>query len=261
MPRADVHVSLKELSRLCAEAGFGPDSVPEAAQTALAGYLELLMKWNRVMNLVGTHTWQATFRTLIVDSLHLARFLRTLPLPEAPETWDLGAGAGLPGIPLRAVWQAGTYHLVDAREKRTLFLSNVLARHPLPGTVVFRGRVEEFMPTRPKADCVVSRAFLPWSEVLQLVRDHVAPGGVVVFLANEGAPASLPTGWKVVARAEYEVQAPPPHGATGVPGRAGDSGHGGRAGRAGRNVNGAAAGKSGAEPASTTRHLWALALE
>ncbi|HEU6436975.1 MAG TPA: RsmG family class I SAM-dependent methyltransferase [Nitratidesulfovibrio sp.] len=251
MPPADVHVSLKELSRLCAEAGFGPDSVPEAAQTALAGYLELLMKWNRVMNLVGTRTWQATFRTLIVDSLHLARFLRALPLPEAPETWDLGAGAGLPGIPLRAVWQAGTYHLVDAREKRTLFLSNVLARHPLPGTVVFRGRVEEFMPTRPKADCVVSRAFLPWPEVLELVHGHVVPGGVVVFLANEGAPASLPTGWKVAARAEYEVQAPSPHGAGGAPGRGG---------QAGRNVSGGAAGKGG-EPVSTTRHLWALALE
>lgn len=258
MPPADVHVSLKELTRLCAEAGFGPDSVPEAAQKSLAGYLELLMKWNRVMNLVGTHTWQATFRTLIVDSLHLARFLRTLPLPEAPETWDLGAGAGLPGIPLRAVWQAGTYHLVDAREKRTLFLSNVLARHPLPGTVVFRGRVEEFMPTRPKANCVVSRAFLPWPEVLELVHGHVAPGGMVVFLANEGAPASLPPGWRVAARAEYGVQAPPPHGAGGISGRAGLNGHGGRTGR---NVSGGATGKDGTEPASTTRHLWALALE
>ncbi|MEG6506644.1 16S rRNA (guanine(527)-N(7))-methyltransferase RsmG [Nitratidesulfovibrio sp. 1201_IL3209] len=238
MPPAEVHVSMKELARLCAEAGFAPDETPEAAQAVLAGYLELLMKWNRVMNLVGTRTWQATFRTLIVDSLHLARFLRSLPLPEAPETWDLGAGAGLPGIPLRAVWQAGIYHLVDAREKRTLFLSNVLARHPLPGTVVFRGRVEEFMPTRPKADCVVSRAFLPWPEVLELVRGHVAPGGVVVFLANEGAPASLPTGWRVAARAEYAVQASPPHGLQG---------------------RGGAAGK-GAEPGTAMRHLWALAL-
>ncbi|WP_035065467.1 16S rRNA (guanine(527)-N(7))-methyltransferase RsmG [Nitratidesulfovibrio termitidis] len=250
MPPADVHVSLKELSRLCAEAGFGPGDVPETALAALAGYLELLMKWNRVMNLVGTHTWQATFRTLIVDSLHLARFLRALPLPETPETWDLGAGAGLPGIPLRAIWQAGSYHLVDAREKRTLFLSNVLARHPLPGTVVFRGRVQEFMPTRPKADCVVSRAFLPWPEVLELVRGHVAPGGMVVFLANEGAPASLSPGWKAAARAEYEVQAPPPHGAGGASARGGRSGQ-----------SGGAASKGGAEPATTTRHLWALALE
>ena len=258
MPPAEVHVSLKELARLCAEAGFAPDETPEAAQAVLAGYLELLMKWNRVMNLVGTRTWQATFRTLIVDSLHLARFLRTLPLPEAPETWDLGAGAGLPGIPLRAVWQAGTYHLVDAREKRTLFLSNVLARHPLPGTVVFRGRVEEFMPTRPKADCVVSRAFLPWPAVLELVRGHMAPGGMVVFLANEGAPASLPPGWRVAVRAEYGVQAPPPHGAGGMSGRAGHNGH---SGRIGRNVTGGAAGKGGTEPAFTTRHLWALALE
>lgn len=237
MPPADIHVSPKELTRLCAEAGFGPDEVPQAALAALAGYLELLMKWNRVMNLVGTRTWQATFRTLVVDSLHLARFLRALPLPEAPETWDLGAGAGLPGVPLRAVWQAGTYHMVDAREKRTLFLSNVLARHPLPGTLVFRGRVEDFMPGRPAAHCVVSRAFLPWPEVLALVGGHVAPGGHVVFLANDAPPDSLPDTWRVAARADYAVQAPPARG--GSDGRKGNVAH------------------PGAEQ-TTVRHLWAL---
>lgn len=233
MPAPEVRVSLKELTRLCVGAGFEPGAMPRDALTVLAGYLELLMRWNRVMNLVGTRTWQDTFRTLIVDSLHLARFLRALPLPETPETWDFGAGAGLPGIPLRSVWRAGLYHLVDAREKRTLFLSNVLARHPLPGTVVFRGRVEAFMPTRPKADCVVSRAFLPWPEVLGLVDGHVACGGAVVFLANEQAPPSLPPGWRVAAQAEYAVQAP--------------HGRGGTAG--------------GRSSAVTVRHLWALVPE
>ena len=45
-----------------------------------------------------------------------------MPLPESPETWDLGAGAGIPGIPLRLVWDSGTFTLVEVREKRVLFL-------------------------------------------------------------------------------------------------------------------------------------------
>lgn len=199
----EIVVSAKELARLCRAAGFEPGA---QAQEALGGYLELLMKWNRVMNLVGPHTWQAVFRTLIVDSLHLARFVEGLPLPEAPECWDLGAGAGLPGIPLRALWQRGEYHMVEAREKRALFLGTALARVELPRTRVFRGRAEDFMPTRPVADLVVSRAFMPWRDVLALVGRYVAPGGQVVFLTREPLAEALPAGWNATGTAAYDVE-------------------------------------------------------
>ena len=117
------------------------------------------------MNLVGTRTAEDTFFTLVVDSLHLGRFLREdVEYSAAPCCWDLGSGAGLPGLPLRMIWQEGDYWLVEAREKRALFLSTVLAKYPLPGTHVFRGRAEAFMagPPARTADLIVSRAFMPW---------------------------------------------------------------------------------------------------
>ena len=195
-----VEVSRKELTKFCREAGFEPSP---GMLEAIAGYLELLLHWNRSMNLVGTRTWQDTFHTLVVDSLHVAAFLDTLPLPPEPEVWDLGAGAGLPGIPLRAAWQRGNYTMVEAREKRAMFLRMALARHPLPGTNVFQGRAEAFMPSRPPADLVVSRAFMPWRELLDFVSGHLAPGGQVVFLSLDPVPASLPEGWAVEAESLY----------------------------------------------------------
>ncbi len=84
------------LARLAEDAGV---ELPKAAVEPLAVYLELLTRWNRVMNLVGPHAWRDIFTRLVVDSLHLGPFLRRLPLPAAPLTWDLGAGAGLPGLP------------------------------------------------------------------------------------------------------------------------------------------------------------------
>ena len=124
------------------------------------------------MNLVGTRTAEDTFFTLVVDSLHLGRFLREdVEYSTAPCCWDLGSGAGLPGLPLRMIWQEGDYWMVEAREKRALFLSTVLAKYPLPGTHVFRGRAEAFMagPPARTADLIVSRAFMPWPGVLELV--------------------------------------------------------------------------------------------
>lgn len=185
--------------------GFDLD---EARAGGLAAYLGLLERWNRATNLVGPRAWPEMFTTLAVDSLHLARFLARLPLPEAPRSFDLGAGAGLPGIPLRLVWTAGDYHLVEVREKRVAFLRLALGGLKPPRTFVFAGRAEEAAKALGPADIVLSRAFLPWPELLPLARTLLAPGGRVLVLANEDAPAGpppggLPPGWGLEARQDY----------------------------------------------------------
>jgi 16S rRNA (guanine527-N7)-methyltransferase len=187
---------------LCAAQGF---SFGPALLESLASYLSLLTRWNRVMNLVGPTDWESILSTLVVDSFHLAGFLDALPLPEEPLCQDLGAGAGLPGIPLRMIWRKGGYTLVESREKRALFLRAVLASCPLPGVRVFHGRAETFMAGGPQVTLTVSRAFMPWERVLELVAGHTRAGGMCVFLALAPAPSSLPPGWSLAAEKSYLV--------------------------------------------------------
>ena len=171
----------------------------------LSRYLTLLLKWSRVMNLVGRATWPEVFRDLTADSLHLAKFLAGLNLPEQPLTLDLGAGAGLPGIPLRVLWEAGDYLLVELREKRAVFLRQAVAelQQPggLPGVRVFHGRAETVqdelarLRLRPRADLIVSRAFMPWPKLLPLAAQLLAPTttdgcGRLVVLSNEPPPSA-----------------------------------------------------------------------
>ena len=207
------------LESLTAELGVAPLSlfVRRGAAAPLLAYLSHLAKWNRVMNLVGPDTWQDILHSLIVDSAHLALFLESLDgvLPEKPECWDLGAGAGLPGIPLRMLWGRGQYTLVEAREKRALFMQTVSALCELTDRVrVFRGRVEAFMPARPAANLVVSRAFMPWEKMLGFVGPSVAPAGLAVFLTLEPAPTvealsacdSASGQWRVHSQQRYTVE-------------------------------------------------------
>ncbi len=192
------------IGKLCADAGF---TLGTEQASQLATYLDLLMRWNRMMNLVGARHWRDALEDLVLDSFHLAAFLRenVLPgLPPAPETWDLGSGAGLPGIPLRMVWQDGNYRMVESRDKRTIFLSTVLARCPLPGTQVFRGRAEQFMEGK-KADLIVSRAFMPWKDMLAFVRGHLTGKGCVVFLTREELVPEKDLPWLRTATSSYEV--------------------------------------------------------
>ena len=183
-------------------------TIPEQALQPLGIYLTELIRWNSVMNLVGAHDWREALTNLAGDSFHLAAFLADLPLPEAPLHWDLGSGAGLPGIPLRMVWERGDYWLVEAREKRALFLSRMLCSLRLPRTHVHRGRVEHFFGTQPRgADCVISRAFMPPETLLPLLAPHLAPQGLVILLCNR-QPAALPPGWERVQHRAYSVRRP-----------------------------------------------------
>lgn len=186
-----------EVSGEAKRAGF--KLAPEQA-VALAQYITLLLKWNRAMNLVGRADWPGVFRDLAADSLHLAEFVKGLAVSPQPLTLDLGAGAGLPGIPLRVLWPEGDYVLVEVREKRAIFLAQTVAAMKLARTFVQHGRAEVALAglaglglsqPRERADLVLSRAFMPWPKLLPLAAELLAPGGRLVVLANDPPPAEL----------------------------------------------------------------------
>ncbi len=192
--------------------GLGRPVEKEAA-SLMAQYLEQLVKWNRKMNLVGPGTWDTIFETLVVDSLFLADFLEGLTLKEKPVVLDLGAGAGLPGIPLRTLWREGIYWLVEVREKRALFMRSVLGRLKLEGTTVFHGKAEEVLSRLAPsghdatADLILSKGFMPWPQLLDFVLPMVCAKGTLVILSNESAPKEeeLPEPWELSKVTSYPV--------------------------------------------------------
>ncbi|MBI5519420.1 MAG: 16S rRNA (guanine(527)-N(7))-methyltransferase RsmG [Desulfovibrio sp.] len=204
-----------EVSGEARRAGFS--LAPEQAG-ALSQYLTLLLKWNKAMNLVGRADWPGVFRDLAADSLHLAEFLKGLALPPEPLTLDLGAGAGLPGIPLRVLWAEGDYVLVELREKRAIFLTQAVGALKLARTRVLHGRAEEALAALPglkiaqeRADLVLSRAFMPWPQLLPLAAGLLRPGseegGRLVVLANEAPPVEqgrdMGAGFVLASSREY----------------------------------------------------------
>lgn len=184
-----------------------PDLPIELDATVLASlglYLDRLLAWNKVLNLSGFNDRAQIIRELIADSFYLVAFLKELfPAAASPLTVDLGAGAGLPGIPLRMVWQAGHYTMVEAREKRALFIANVLSQLKLPATSVFRGRAEKFFNTQ-KADCILSRAFMPWPKIASFCWPYLHANGILLIMANQAPPENMEN-WELLRQASYPV--------------------------------------------------------
>lgn len=178
--------------------------MPAESPDKLSIYIDMLTAWNRAFNLTGANSRERLESELIADSFQLARFMGQFPMGEDARIWDLGAGAGLPGIPLRLQMAQGHYILVESREKRALFLANVLARLELPRTEIYRGRVESFFKsqTDKPAQRILSRAFMPWEKLLALCRPHLASDGIMFIMATTQCPR-LPSGWKLIAEMGY----------------------------------------------------------
>jgi 16S rRNA (guanine527-N7)-methyltransferase len=204
----------------------------------------MLGKWRRVVNLVGPEDWRDILEKLVVDSFHLASFLDGLPLPPDAACLDLGAGAGLPGLPLRMIRKDGRHVLVEAREKRAMFLRAFLAANPLPGTVVYHGRAQDRLREAEKeggAAFILSRAFMPWEKVLELAGPHMRSRGFCVFLSSAPLPSKFPP-----TLCGTLPRTPPPEPAGG-----------GR--ETGRTAGGwTASAEAGYTVDNSTRYFWAL---
>ena len=152
-------------------------------------YLDIFLRWNRTYRMTALDSPVAIVRDLFIDSLLF------LPLlPHRPITLvDIGAGAGIPGLPLRLADPAIAVTLVEARRKRVSFLLAVRRQLDLEDVAVREGRAEVLVEQEADLvggfDVVVARSVGPATALLPLARKYLKPGGL--FVAS-GPPNPLP---------------------------------------------------------------------
>ncbi len=181
-------------------------NLSDARIKALHAYIELLLKWNRVMNLVGRSDAKFILNSLILDSFYLGSFLsRVLEENNRKTTLDLGAGAGLPGIPLRLIWSHGIYYLVESRIKRAAFMNQAIAAMNLENTFVINARVQDIDPGVLPAGLIISRAFMPCPELLPLANEMLKKKGMLIILSGKKFEGQNLPGFRMVESMEYRV--------------------------------------------------------
>lgn len=146
------------------------------AQAKLAAYLRLIEKWNKVHNLTAVR------EPAQMVVLHLLDSLSVLPHVAGAKTLlDVGAGAGLPGIPLAIARPDLAVTLLDASHKKATFLRQAKAELALANVEVACERVEQWHPPAP-FDVVVSRAFAELADFVAQAGHLVAPGGALLAM-------------------------------------------------------------------------------
>jgi len=132
----------------------------------LEKYYELLIEYNKVMNLTGITEKEEVYLKHFYDSLTLSKII---DLTKEDSLCDLGSGAGLPGIVIKIFYPNLNVVLVDSLNKRINFLNIVIKELELENITAIHTRIEEYAKeNKEKFDIVTARAVAPLNILLEL---------------------------------------------------------------------------------------------
>lgn len=114
---------------------------------------------------------------------HLADALVALVLEQvrsAIEVVDLGAGAGLPGLPLAIACPGASFSLVESAAKKGAFIERAVRTCAIGNAQVVNARAEAWAEGRCRFDLALARAVAPLDVVVEYAAPLLVVGGTLV---------------------------------------------------------------------------------
>ncbi len=167
-------------------------------------YCELLLKWQKVINLVSDTTLEELAERHFLDSAQLIKFIPNKQIKLA----DMGSGAGFPGLVL-AMMGVAEVHLIESDIRKATFLREV-SRETLGGNkepqrvFIHDDRVEDTVIEG--LDIITARALSPLRDLLVMTNKLAGDNGnfTALFLKGEKADEEIAQAKK---RWNFDVEA------------------------------------------------------
>ena len=131
----------------------------------LEKYYELLIEYNKVMNLTSITKKEDVYLKHFYDSLTICKVIN---LQDNLTICDIGTGAGFPGLVIKILFPRIKITLVDCLNKRIKFLNKVIEELNLNNIETIHSRIEDYgKNNREKYDIVTARAVAPLNILLE----------------------------------------------------------------------------------------------
>ena len=137
-------------------------------------FISQIINYNKHTNLVGKSTIENIWERHVLDCLQLSKHINEKKL----KIFDIGTGAGLPGVLLSIIGYKNVL-MVDSVKKKTDFIKGVVKELTLSAKVQNK-RIEKVKGV--KQDIIVSRALAPLSKLLTYALLHSEKNTTLLFL-------------------------------------------------------------------------------
>lgn len=148
-------------------------------------YSELLIKWQKSINLVSNNSLCDMWRRHFYDSAQVMDYIESRDKPLT--ILDLGSGAGFPGLVL-SILGAGEVHLVEGVGKKCSFMKQIIQKTGIDA-IVHNERIENMDAFQ--VDLITSRACADLEKLLDLTAKFIGPDTQCLFLKGEKAEQEI----------------------------------------------------------------------
>lgn len=163
-------------------------TLTDRAMDLFAAYARELLFWNNKMSLISLKSPHDLTKHLI-DSLTPGRLIT-----DGQTLLDIGAGGGLPGIPLKLVRESLRVTLLESSRKKSSFLKSVIRTLGLRDISVINERAESFLcdtHRRGSFDVVISRATFQLAHLLTIGEPFLTSTGTLIAMKGSRAYQEL----------------------------------------------------------------------
>ncbi len=147
---------------------YFPNLTEEQKRQFTALY-DLYLDWNSKINVISRKDIENLYEHHVLHSLGIAKVIQFRP---GTKIMDLGTGGGFPGIPLAILFPEVKFHMVDSIGKKVRVATEVANSIGLKNVTFRHARAEE---EKQLFDFVVSRAVMPLTDLLKIIRKNISP--------------------------------------------------------------------------------------
>lgn len=130
---------------------------------------DLYLDWNSKINVISRKDIENLYEHHVLHSLGIAKVINFKP---GTKIMDLGTGGGFPGIPLAILFPEVHFHMVDSIGKKVRVATEIANSIGLKNVTFRHARAEE---EKQLFDFVVSRAVMPLTDLLKIIRKNITP--------------------------------------------------------------------------------------
>lgn len=157
--------------------------IKEEVKLKLEKYRELLIEWNKKMNLTAITDNEEVWIKHFEDSLECVKYIK-----EGDKIIDIGTGAGFPGLVIAIFFEDKVkVTLLDALNKRMTFLSEVVNQLGIKNVSIVHARAEEYahkQEFREQYDVVLTRAVAKLNVLMEYTIPYLKVGGKAVYMKS-----------------------------------------------------------------------------
>jgi 16S rRNA (guanine527-N7)-methyltransferase len=145
----------------------------------LQAYHDLLLKWQKAVNLVSPGTIAEAWDRHFADSAQMSKLI-----PQEARVADLGSGAGFPGLVLAIMRPDLEIHLIESDERKCQFLKNV-SRETKTKVIIHTKRIVNVLG-EIAPDYITARAFASLEEILEITEAESIRNPELAYILLKG---------------------------------------------------------------------------